>query len=459
MALTAFPAVTFNTSTGSDSAASGAGPATAITGTANASTSGASTTVSLGGSPDLSGVATDGSAVLWLKGRGFYRIDTVDNSAKTVVVETAVNVSTPCDWAIGGKRATIQQTDSLLLFGATSAGVAADSGGSGAQGRWAIVLEDDQTLATSTLIITCTGGTGDLVIRSDSTTRRVINQTANAANFTISPAIRLRFQYIKLTNSNGTKTAANGVITGASGTTLFDNCILGDATNQLRSAAVRSGNSPLFVFNNTAVRNCTSAGVGGTNHLITVNAYGSEFSNNGTHGVYTTGGSFINCLFAHNTNSGLNLDSGTLFLYGNTFDSNGDNGVLCNTNNLTSSNLVINNIFTGHNGAGDNGISFTGTSPQVAPRYNVFYDNTTNANGVTLDSTNQTAVDPQYTNDASGTRDYTPGNTALRGTAMPMGTFGETGATSYLYPGAVQPQGSGGSGGGSFMGNLRGNTQ
>src|SRR5688500_18477061 len=98
--------ILFNSSTGSDTAASGAGPATALTGTA-ASYSGSGFT--LDGSPDLSGVVA-GTAILYVAtstGRKFFDITSVDDGANTVTVVTApAGTATGLTWAIGGKRAT-----------------------------------------------------------------------------------------------------------------------------------------------------------------------------------------------------------------------------------------------------------------------------------------------------------------------------------------------------------------
>src|SRR5574343_971677 len=107
----ALPNIVFNASTGSDTAASGAGPASAVTGTAAAHTNGsASTTITLTNSPDLSGVATDGSHCLWMdtaSGRQFSKITGADDAANTVTVEDSFNIASASavNYAIGGKRA------------------------------------------------------------------------------------------------------------------------------------------------------------------------------------------------------------------------------------------------------------------------------------------------------------------------------------------------------------------
>ena len=77
----AFPTISINNSTGSDTAASGAGPATAVTG-AGASLNATSTITLSADTPDLSGVATDGSDAIWVEtssGRQYYKITAVDD--------------------------------------------------------------------------------------------------------------------------------------------------------------------------------------------------------------------------------------------------------------------------------------------------------------------------------------------------------------------------------------------
>lgn len=113
----AYPTIVFNNSTGSDTAASGAGPATALTGTAASFTG---SVVTLDGSPDLTNVATDGSHVLYLvtsTGRKFFTINAKDNTAKTVTTDDApAGTASGLSWAIGGKRSTLHNTDSKYLF-------------------------------------------------------------------------------------------------------------------------------------------------------------------------------------------------------------------------------------------------------------------------------------------------------------------------------------------------------
>ncbi len=63
----AYPTIIFNATSGSDTAASGAGPSTAVTGSSATVNGGdPGTVLDLDGTPDLSGVATDGSGAIFL---------------------------------------------------------------------------------------------------------------------------------------------------------------------------------------------------------------------------------------------------------------------------------------------------------------------------------------------------------------------------------------------------------
>src|SRR5678815_4211503 len=230
----ALPTILFNSGTGSDTAASGAGPATALTGTGASTTASSGTVSLLTDNPDLSGVAVDGSAVLWVKsssGLQYSKITAVDNTAgvKTVTCATVyANTESGRTWGIGGKRATLDHADSRILLQAD------------VKAGWIIQLEDDQSLA-STLTPTSGGaqGTGWITLRGDSaTTRRTITNSANSATFTFSStsAILWRFENVNFANSNGTKTSANAFNFSAAVTNSFSwvNCSTDGTNKQLR---------------------------------------------------------------------------------------------------------------------------------------------------------------------------------------------------------------------------------
>jgi hypothetical protein len=112
-------AILFNSSTGSNTAASGLGPATAITGSNAAHTNGAaSTTITLTNTPDLSGVQA--GDMLWINStRKFSVISAVDNGAKTVTVDDSFNIASgsAVSYAIGGKRLSLAGSSTLYASG------------------------------------------------------------------------------------------------------------------------------------------------------------------------------------------------------------------------------------------------------------------------------------------------------------------------------------------------------
>ncbi len=133
----ALPTVAIN-STGSDIGASGAGPSVALTGTLAATHT--NTTVNITDGADLSGVAVDGSAALWVSsssGRQWSGITGISGSvgAWTVTVADAyANTESGKTWGIGGKRAT--------LAGSIQLGLDVRAG-------WTIDVQTNQTLTAN----------------------------------------------------------------------------------------------------------------------------------------------------------------------------------------------------------------------------------------------------------------------------------------------------------------------
>jgi hypothetical protein len=271
MALTAFPTILFNTSTGSDSLASGAGPATAITCLVNGAVTNSTTIVVDTASADLGTIAQDGSAALFITGIGFVRISTTNNGTLTIVVETAVTIGDNVQLAIGGKRATLDATESRRLWAATASPTAV-----GASGQWAIQLEDDQSIS-STITVAFTAGVGYLTMQGDSTSsRRTITQTGNATHFTLNTANKLRNENLVFRNSNATK---NEVFTSSAASIItFGNCIIGasDGTNCPKSIGIRTASSYFLRLYNTSAIRLTSVGVSLT--ASTLEMFGSEIS-------------------------------------------------------------------------------------------------------------------------------------------------------------------------------------
>ncbi len=146
----ATPVILINSATGSDTLASGAGPGTALTGTAGA-TDGAGTTVTLDNGTNLTGVATDGSHVLYFSDAtaGHKNFTSITGSAgsggptPTVTVSPALTISlSGKSWAIGGKRAS--------LLGGASTRLTNNNGGTGdAQAGWILRMESGHSETTA----------------------------------------------------------------------------------------------------------------------------------------------------------------------------------------------------------------------------------------------------------------------------------------------------------------------
>ena len=156
-------AIKFNNVTGSDTAASGLGPATAVTG------SGASTT---GASNVVTGINTTGVSsgdLLWVQsssGRQFSIIATVDSGAQVTCDDNFDNTESGRTWAIGGKRATFDGSLSLFL----------DELGE----HVTIELETDQTISNNIYWKEETPNIGVAIKSSEAGVQRTINQTADS---------------------------------------------------------------------------------------------------------------------------------------------------------------------------------------------------------------------------------------------------------------------------------------
>lgn len=425
-----YPTVLFNASTGSDTAASGAGPATALTGSA-ASYSGSVFT--LDGSPDLSGVAADSTHVIFVQtstGRKFFEITAVDNGADTVTVANApAGTSTGLTWAIGGKRATFDHTDSRILFSTDR------------KAFWTLRTETDQTLNTSKLDVDQTYGNGlfGMVIEGDDpATPRVINQTANAIVIGSTGGVTVR--NLKFTNSNGTKTNAFGADCGSPDAFyLFVNCVFGDATNQLLSALGVYSNMNLEAC---VIQHCTS-GQGSQSVNSRMTAIDCQYIHNGgTWNVPYNGGTFINCLFADTTGAGLSAQPGWGPLLVNcTFADNSSHGLELNSGGYpTYVNGVVNCIFANNGGYGVN--APTGQYYFLNAGNN-YYNNTSGARNNMPAGLADQAVDPQFTDSAGG--DWSIGANLKAGSIV--GRYPHATTVSHNDVGAVQREEPAGGGG------------
>jgi hypothetical protein len=306
--------ILFNADQGSDTQASGLGPPTAKYG------SGASTT---GSSAVVTGIDTTNvlpGDLLWVQsssGRQFSIIATVDSSTQVTCDDNFDNTESNRNWAIGGKRATFDNTDSRRIFADIEV-----------EKRTTIQTETDQTL-TSAISATSQNVGVEGFIESADDTIKTITQTANTNHFAGGGG-RLLFKKIKLDNSSSSTTSSifrwdNGV---GSLNVYAEECVFGDPVNtcgdmmngggvfasktHLNNCVVQNMNNnyampnlagPQVLTNNLFINNniCIgSPGVGGgTNSVF----YGNIFANSSsgvrqsrTNTIYMRQNIFYNCV-------------------------------------------------------------------------------------------------------------------------------------------------------------------
>lgn len=412
----AFPTIVINASTGSDTQASGAGPATALFGTAAATTNGSNIVTLSVDAPDLSGVATDGSAAIWVltsAGRRFNKVTSVDNTAKTVTCEDNFTVSDAADtWGLGGKRATL-------------AGSSTVAGTTGAHSGWTISLENNETIS-ATFTVSCSGDSTNGVIRfkgDSASTRRVLTCSANASIFTVSGANTL-FENFEFQNTNGTKTSANGIITsGAVSPIYVKNCVFGNSTNTLLDG-IRIGSSATVYAIDCEFKYCTGQGgniTAGT--TSTLDCLGCISHHNTGAGFLTASaaGLRINlnrCASYLNSGSGVKCASNPMMVRQSTFDANSVDGFEATAAGTGYQLILHSNNFTNNTTAGVALNTDPGTQIPLAACNNFYGNGSARVNfATTYDG--DIAINPGYTDAANGNFIVTR---SMTGTSYPLST-------------------------------------
>lgn len=430
--------IVFNNVDGSDTAASGLGPSTAVTGTAAAHTGGAaSTTITLTNTPDLSGVQV--GDLLWLNtssGRQFSVISAVDDGADTVTVDDSFTIAgaSAVNYAIGGKRATLNEANSRKLF---------DNGSStgDAKGGWRIKLEYTGTNYSWTSQYSFRGmgslTLGPVEIYSDSTIKPKISFSRTDYGSFVDASRVNSTSHLKFKNicfyAHGTNELDSMILVQAgSDSTLqfhscdFDNDITGDATN-MEAVSANNITDCRFLFVNCTFTgfqaNCVFlSGDHARSSIVMIGCTASQFRTYLTNEIslVNTRAGFvviINCLILGAKNKALKLTSNTFgtgtVIYGNTIHGSTGDGVEVNDEALRGS-VIVNNIFT------NNAIGLH-TPPSGATQFgyidhNVFYNNTIAKSGYPI-NTDELEIDPQYTD--ANNLNFTPTNPLLKGAAFP----------------------------------------
>jgi hypothetical protein len=443
------PKIKFNSS-GSDTQASGAGPGdgttsgTALFGAATAHTSGAaSTTIQLPAGTDLSNIPTDGSAAVYLataSGRRFSKITAKDDTNDTITVADSFTIAAPgVDWAIGGKRATLDHAGSRQL-------------GADIKSGWWICIETAQSINTTTFTISSSGSTsspGWIIVTGNSRSdRALITGTFNGRSISCT-GVRIVVRWLCFDNTHATKTASAGLY--QSNTTsefkVFE-CKFGDATNKLWRG-IDCAATPSYEIRGCEFCYLTGVALRGQFAGSGITWSDCDFHHNTFTNVTDTdggGASYTRCRFW--ANSGVPIlvnSSGAASITYCIFDGNGSHAV--NWNGGASTLLgrhIYGNQFTNNSGYGFR-LSALPTNWDAGLTeildYNNYYNNTSGARLNLPAGAHDKAVDPDYVDRANG--DFRYQNSALDNSGF---------SANLAYGpiiGMLPYGGSGGSGGGS----------
>jgi hypothetical protein len=384
-------------------------------------------------------VAIDGSAVIFIPaataGTKFAKITNItQNVADALVTVSDTTTITNGNWAIGGKRATISNADSLLLFGA-----------SGAKAGWTIQVEDATAAAISgTLISVTTGGdttSGALVIQGNSpTTRVVMTQSANNSHFGVNTAGAVIFRNLDIRNSFvGSKSAANFITNQTTTKVFIQNCILGHATDSMRSVAIRTAGSPYVVIDDCEIKSCTVASVAGLEcgNSTTMIVRGSWIHDNSIGvGILAVANPLriTDSIIEGNTGDGINCASTVvgMLIAGCTINGNGGDGIDFSTAATGDLMILRNNQITNNVGNGFSGVAAINALLAINDGNNYFGNGAARVNLTA--GANDKAVNPGYV-DAAG-NNFAVTNSLVLGVGVPVGGSRKVGAgqsNTYTY--------------------------
>jgi hypothetical protein len=388
--------ILFNNSTGSDTAASGCGPATAVTTSAmfssgsNGVTVSSSTGMSVG---DLIYVpANTGrkfNVIASISGTSITCDDNWDDSQNGVSIY------------VGGKRATLDNADSRAIF--TDA--PSQSTGSGA--GWKLNLENTGTNYTISSNIALSN---QIIIEGLGTSKVVIEQTSNTSHFTASSRKYYhRFKNIQFINSNATKTSPAFNCNDNGPNLILVDCVVGSdvSADRVYRGIAKGGltSSNLFAYR-TVFKNAVNSNIRIYNGNLSAYLDSCQIVDAGVTGFYRShnaGSLFLNkCIVANNTSYGVYYATSA---YGNDcyntiFYNNGNDSFQATS--LSTSARISGCIFAENSGYGFSAVNTSShDSPMV--QNNAFYSNTSGAtNNVTFDSTNVSLQADPFVDAANG---------------------------------------------------------
>lgn len=402
----AFPVIVFDSAVGSDSAASGAGPSTALTGS-SAATDGAGTTVTLDAGTNLTNVATDGSHVIYLVdstsgARNFGKITGKAGSGgatPTVTVANAFGLSlSGKSWAIGGKRASLGSTSSRKLINNNSSAGDAKAG-------WTLRFASGHAESTGSRFLVIGSGDGNdgpLIIEGEEgySTIPTFTITSNTEGFQHESSGSVVFRRFK-----AIKTSTVGTLTGVRAFSAAS-CIIEDVISENFGVGFE-------LKSNQAGRNLRS--IGCTIGILTENVGNSGinidgfFISGGTTGISLGSGGDGGTIIQRGTIKSCSGSAVSIPAMGSpslisisllTTDAITGDGIDVANDADTHSNLTISDSTL--NGCGGYGIDWNGTSAATLAHRAVkvrsvnFYNNTSGAMSVTGFGEKTYSLDPQF---------------------------------------------------------------
>ena len=227
--------VLFNSSSGSDTDSSGLGPASAVTGYGAELDGTATIDVSMDGADLTTMSAGDLLFCSTSSGRQFSIIASVDTINETITTDDVWPTESGVAWAVGGKRATLQNSQHLWIKT------------DGAGGGLTYELETDQTMSS---YVTSYSGMGGKIKSSVTGTKRVI--TIGGTYFASGGGWNCHDIHFK--SSANLYLGRAGTDTQASAWYLYD-CTVGDATDTFASLGTTQSRTLAVNANRTVFQN------------------------------------------------------------------------------------------------------------------------------------------------------------------------------------------------------------
>lgn len=416
----ATPTIVYNASTGSNTAASGAGPSTAVTGT-NGDIVASGSTLTLNETKDLTGVADDGgSDALFVDStsgdRKICSISSFTGGKATctaiVINETFDSTESGINWAVGGKRLHMEYDTTNEDWLDALAG-------------W--TYEFEEGTYTITQEINPTNGdraTGPVTFQAASGASPVFDHTTNIRSFKLDGATaRVVIDGLKFTRSSGSWAGSAGVMVFGSIDLLWlRNCEF-DGTGMGYPIYLASDCNALIeyceVYSSDADGMVIAAGSRSENCIRHCSVHdnvedGIVYGNMATF----TSASLHRCVIYDNGkegNPGNGVTVGAVLAGGQnrldiihcTIDGNFTDGIDVAGTVAVNSLLVLEGNSISHNGG--YGLDTTTTNSfNIIGRNNNYYSNTSGARNNASALPDDTTIDPAYTSRTDGSEDFTP---------------------------------------------------